>query len=180
MKGGDRWEGFHGVVKVRGKSRNVTRCPVSIRAKYVHTNIVAKDWKRLATFYETVFGCTPVPPERSLREPWLERGTGVAGAEIEGMHLRLPGWGDEGPTLEIFRYRPEGVCDGKAINRPGLAHLAFSVEDVEAARDAVLAAGGKSVGDLVSVEVAGVGELTFVYMTDPEGNVIELQRWSRP
>jgi predicted enzyme related to lactoylglutathione lyase len=30
--------------------------------RYVHTNIVAEDWRRLADFYAKVFGCTPVPP----------------------------------------------------------------------------------------------------------------------
>ena len=149
---------------------------MSINARYVHTNIVARDWKRLAAFYEGVFGCTPVPPERSIRAPWLEKMTGVAGAEIEGVHLRLPGWGDEGPTLEIFQYRPQGACEGKVINRSGFAHLAFAVEDVAAARDAVIAAGGNPVGELISAEVAGVGALTVIYVTDPEGNIIELQR----
>jgi predicted enzyme related to lactoylglutathione lyase len=33
-------------------------------AKYVHTNLIAKDWKRLSGFYETVFGCVAVAPER--------------------------------------------------------------------------------------------------------------------
>ena len=32
--------------------------------KYVHTNIVAHDWRALAGFYETVFECRPMPPER--------------------------------------------------------------------------------------------------------------------
>ena len=30
-----------------------------IPCKYVHTNIVARDWRRLAVFYQDVFGCTP-------------------------------------------------------------------------------------------------------------------------
>jgi hypothetical protein len=33
-------------------------------------------------------------------------------------------------------------------------------------------------GEIVSVEVAGAGWITFAYATDPEGNLIELQRWS--
>jgi catechol-2,3-dioxygenase len=27
------------------------------------------------------------------------------------------------------------------------------------------------------VPVAGAGTITFVYLTDPEGNILELQRW---
>jgi catechol 2,3-dioxygenase-like lactoylglutathione lyase family enzyme len=65
------------------------------------------------------------------------------------------------------------------IHRTGFGHLAFQVEDVESARQAVLAAGGGQYGDLVSVPVQGAGTVTFVYVTDPEGNIIELQRWDR-
>jgi hypothetical protein len=32
-------------------------------------------------------------------------------------------------------------------------------------------------GDVVSVEIAGAGRIIFAYVTDPEGNLIELQRW---
>ncbi len=152
---------------------------MSIQAKFVHTNIVARDWQKLADFYERVFGCQPVPPERNLSGQWLEDGTGVAGVDIRGMHLRLPGFGEQGPTLEIFQYKQQQERPPTAINRPGFAHIAFAVDDVDAARDAVLAAGGGVVGEIVSVDVPGAGTVTFVYLTDPEGNIIELQRWSR-
>jgi len=148
-----------------------------MRAKYKHTNIVAADWRKLADFYQRVLGCKPVPPERALTGEWIERGTGVPGAEVRGVHLRLPGYGDDGPTLEIFQYNSAEKRPETAINRPGLAHLAFEVDDVEAARDAVLAAGGGSVGDLVTAEIPGAGTIKMVYLTDPEGNIIELQKW---
>jgi len=149
-----------------------------MRARYRHTNIVAEDWRRLADFYERVLGCTPVPPERASSAEWVERSTGVPGAEVRGIHLRLGGFGDDGPTLEIFEYNRAQERPETAINRPGFAHLAFEVDDVEAARDEVLAAGGGCVGDLVTAEIAGAGTITFVYMTDPEGNIIELQNWA--
>ena len=152
---------------------------MTIQAKFVHTNIIAQDWRRLADFYQQVLGCTPVPPERNLSGQWLDDGTGVPGAEIRGMHLRLPGYGEQGPTLEIFQYNHQQERPATAINRPGFAHIAFAVDDVQAARDAVLAAGGGVVGEAVSVDVPGAGTVTFVYLTDPEGNIIELQHWSR-
>jgi predicted enzyme related to lactoylglutathione lyase len=151
---------------------------MSIRARFVHTNLIARDWRRLAQFYKQVFGCTPVPPARDLRGQWLEEGTGVSGAEITGLHLRLPGYGEDGPTLEIFQYNHESERPPTAVNRPGYAHIAFSVDDVEAARDAVLAAGGDVVGKVVSVDIPDAGIVTFTYVSDPEGNIVELQRWS--
>lgn len=149
-----------------------------IQAKYVHTNLVARDWRRLAAFYQEAFGCVPVPPERDLSGEWFDAATGISQAHVRGVHLRLPGYGDDGPTLEIFQYNRTADGSAPAVNRPGLAHLAFAVEDVEAAREAVLAAGGGSVGEVVSLNIPGAGRVTFVYMTDPEGNVIELQHWS--
>ena len=144
-------------------------------ARFAHVNLVARDWRRLARFYEEVFGCVPVPPQRQLSGPWLEEATGLSGAEIRGMHLRLPGC--DGPTLEIFQYVPEGDATGKALNRPGFAHIAFAVEDVARAREAVLAAGGGELGALTSRPIPGAGTVTFVYLTDPEGNALELQHW---
>lgn len=65
-----------------------------------------------------------------------------------------------------------------AVNRPGFCHIAFVVQDVPAAREAVLAAGGRPVGEVVTLTNALGKKLTWVYVTDPEGNILELQ--SRP
>ena len=150
-----------------------------MKATYKHTNIVAKNWKKLATFYETVFGCERVPPERHLSGDWLEKGTGVENAAFSGVHLRLPGWGEKGPTLEIYQYTANQPKLPTAANREGFAHLAFEVSDVRAAADSVLRHGGSRVGEIAMTEVEGVGGLTFVYLADPEGNVIELQAWKQ-
>jgi predicted enzyme related to lactoylglutathione lyase len=151
---------------------------MTLRARFAHTNLIAQDWRKLAEFYRQVFGCTPVPPERNLSGQWLQDATRVPNAQIRGAHLRLPGYGDAGPTLEIFQYNQLQARPETAINRPGFAHIAFVVDHVQAARDAVIAAGGHDLGKLVSVEIPDAGEITFVYVTDPEGNIIELQKWS--
>jgi predicted enzyme related to lactoylglutathione lyase len=154
-------------------------------ARFAHLNLVARDWRKLAAFYERVFGCLPVPPERDLRGPWLEKATGLADAHIRGMHLRLPGGGENGPTLEIFEYEPAGAgaspgpaAAASQVNRPGFGHIAFAVEDVGATREVVLAAGGGEVGPITTVPIPGAGTITFAYLRDPEGNVLELQRWA--
>jgi predicted enzyme related to lactoylglutathione lyase len=146
--------------------------------RFVHVNLIARDWRSLAGFYERVFGCTPIPPERELGGTWLEEATGIPGAEIHGVHMRLPGCGEGGPTLEIFQYSQEEEGAKAAPNCAGLAHIAFAVDDVRAAQRAVAAAGGGLVGKVVSTAIPGAGTITFAYVTDPEGNIIELQRWS--
>ncbi len=150
---------------------------MTVKVRFAHVNLIAGDWKELARFYERVFGCRPVPPERHLSGRWLEQATGLPGAELQGMHLRLPGHGEEGPTLEIFQYAQTLEALEPAVNRPGFGHIAFAVEDVAAARKAVLEAGGGELGAITTTTVPGAGRISFVYLTDPEGNILELQRW---
>lgn len=149
-----------------------------MKAKFVHTNLIANDWRRLTEFYQSVFDCHPIPPERDYAGPELERATGVPDASLQGIHLRLPGVGADGPTLEIFQYG-NNLSDGpRAANRPGFGHIAFEVDNVAAARSEVLAAGGSAVGDLVTLSTADGRHVTWCYVADPEGNMIELQSWS--
>jgi predicted enzyme related to lactoylglutathione lyase len=148
-----------------------------LSVRYVHTNIISEDWRALSKFYQEVFGCIPVPPERSQSGPWLEAGTGVKGAALAGVHLRLPGYGEHGPTLEIYQYSTMKEKPEPAANRKGLGHLAFAVDDVEATLRMIIAGGGRALGRVVTAPVPGAGQIRFVYASDPEGNIIELQRW---
>jgi catechol 2,3-dioxygenase-like lactoylglutathione lyase family enzyme len=119
-----------------------------------------------------------VPPERDYSGPELEAGTGLPGARLRGVHLRLPGLGADGPTLEVFQYSDLAGEVERAVNRPGFAHIAFSVADVRGARAEVLASGGSPVGDVVTLATATGARVTWCYVADPEGNIIELQAWS--
>lgn len=147
-------------------------------ARYVHTNLVARDWRRLARFYQDLFGCVPVPPERDLSGREMEAGTGVAAARLRGMHMRLPGGGPDGPTLEIFEYSEPASESPRVPHRPGFGHIAFAVDSVAEARTQVLAHGGSPVGDIVTVAVSATARVTWCYVRDPEGNIVELQAWS--
>ena len=151
--------------------------------RYVHTNIVSEDWQALATFYETVFACVPVPPVRDQAAPWLASATGVPNAALTGVHLRLPGFADgHAPTLEIYSYKHSEGRLPPVANRLGLGHLAFAVDradDVANTLQKVIDYGGQALGEVTQAEVSGVGKLTFVYAADPEGNVLELQHWTR-
>jgi len=147
-------------------------------ATYVHTNLIARDWRALAAFYHSVFGCVVVPPERDYSGPALEAGTGIPGSTLRGVHLRLPGHGSEGPTLEVFHYSRLAEGPAPAVNRPGFGHIAFAVPSVPDARAEVLAAGGGPVGEVVTLTTSAGTRVTWCYMTDPEGNIIELQSWA--
>ena len=149
-----------------------------MNAKYVHTNIIANDWKKLADFYTRAFGCVLVPPERDYSGEALDSGTGLINAHLRGVHLRLPGWGDDGPTVEIYSYDALDPRLQFAVNRPGFGHIAFEVDDVNAASKEVIAHGGRIVGEIITLTTKVGTKVTWCYMTDPEDNMIELQTWA--
>jgi catechol 2,3-dioxygenase-like lactoylglutathione lyase family enzyme len=147
--------------------------------RFVHTNIVAKDVSKLINFYKAVLHCESIKETRDLKGDWLNKFTNLKDAHITGEHLLLPGYDEKHPTLEIFAYDEIKDSIMAEINRPGIAHLAFEVDDIESVLSDVLAAGGSTVGEVVTVKYSDNLEAVFVYARDPEGNIIELQSWRK-
>lgn len=147
-------------------------------AKYTHTNINARNWKALSSFYQQVFGCVPEGPERDLYGNWFERVTGIPGVHVRGQHLAVPGYPPGGPTLEIFTYSiPEGES-ALPINGYGFAHIGFEVPDVAETFERFKAAGGRAYGEMVVEYYPSLDKtLTIQYSKDPEGNVVEILHW---
>ena len=156
------------------------------QVRFTHVNVIARDWRLLAKFYEQALGCTRVGagPERDLKGEWIQAATHLPPnlAHIKGAHLRLPGYPENsGPTLEVFQY-PEDASQAImpsafGVNVTGFRHIAFAVPDVRATLEKVLQYGGSSLGEVVDLVVEGVGPITFVYCRDPEGNILEIQKW---
>lgn len=145
--------------------------------RYIHTNIIARDVRKLINFYKNVFHCTSIGETRDLRGEWLDKMTGIPNSHIVGEHLCLPGYDKDHPTLEIFTYDSiDNSCS--AVNKAGFTHIAFEVDDVEATLELVLQNGGSQIGEVVKTEYADGRKAVFVYATDCEGNIIELQSWS--
>jgi predicted enzyme related to lactoylglutathione lyase len=134
----------------------------------LHVNINAKDWKKLASFYEKVFGCVQIPPEKHLSGEFAEELTGLKNVVIEGMTMEFPGNRD-GVQLEIFQYNQPDASGSGAINMTGFGHIAIQIEDIEETTKKLLAAGGSYVGNQVSRP-----NLLIHYVKDCEGNIIEL------
>jgi catechol 2,3-dioxygenase-like lactoylglutathione lyase family enzyme len=149
-----------------------------MRAHYLHTNLTVANLEKQVAFYCDVFGCTPVRAIQSLEGPWLDAITGIVGARLRYVHLRLPGHGAEGPELELNEYGNPMERPATSAARIGYGHLAFRVDDVEAALGEVVAAGGGRLGEVVTTPIPGRGVLTEVYAVDPEGNILELQRYA--
>jgi glyoxylase I family protein len=124
-----------------------------------------------------VFGCELVPPERDQQGAWLDDATGLTAAHLRGAHLRLPGHGAGGPTLEIYSYSDTRARAPAMANHTGYGHIAFEVRDVPGALQEVLDNGGGPLGKVSRTVVAGAGVLEVTYARDPEGNIVELQAW---
>lgn len=147
--------------------------------EFAHVNLISEDWKKLARFYIEVFNCEPVYPERNMKGEWIDDLTNIKNAKIRGIHLRLPG-SSEGPTLEIFEYEQKTGRDKMPeINIPGFAHIAFHADNVEEILNKLIENGGEKYGELVTTIIDGVGKLKVIYTRDPEGNIIEIQNWSK-
>jgi predicted enzyme related to lactoylglutathione lyase len=56
------------------------------------------------------------------------------------------------------------------------ASLLTLLDDIATVRAAIVAAGGSITGDVVTT-TAGTRQVSWCYVTDPEGNGIELQTW---
>ena len=147
--------------------------------KFTHINIVCKSCEVLAKFYQDVFECTPLSQPKEMVGSWINKGTGVKNARVKSLHLKLPGLDKSAPTIEISEYNPSEDKQNSLSNRIGFGHIAFCVDDVEATREKVLQSGGFNLGEISKHEFTGVGELTFIYMKDPEGNIVEIQKWKK-
>ena len=97
---------------------------------YTHTNINTPDWRKLSAFYEKVFDMKLVPPLRDLNGEWYHRATGMDNARVTGCHMLLPGYGENGPTIEFFTWDYPDGTPANRINGGGMGHLAFAVENV--------------------------------------------------
>jgi predicted enzyme related to lactoylglutathione lyase len=147
--------------------------------KFVHTNIIARNWQKLAQFYIDVFDCQPVYPERDLKGEWMDKLTNIKEVHVKGIHLRLPGY-ENGPTLEIFSYNKADLRENHPfVNAQGFGHIAFLVDDVDAVLQKVLENGGAKYGELVEKQIDGLGLIQVIYAKDPEGNIIEIQNWKK-
>ena len=139
--------------------------------RFDQVKILTRDLEPLLRFYQEALGCELVVPPL-VTENAVSRGVGVPDATVTLSTMRLPGRGDRGPVLEL--YSVEGEVPDDWDFRPGNGQLAFQVDDLEAAIGKVLAAGGSQLGEVVEWQGPSGATARFVYLRDPEGNIVDL------
>lgn len=143
--------------------------------RFDQVKILARDPEGLADFYKQALGCVTVVPLQDIEDDAVARAAGVPDADLKLMILRLPGRGEHGPVLEL--YSVSGKRPSEWPYQPGQSQLAFEVDDLELAMGRVGGAGGNKLGDVVEWEAPSGATARFVYMRDPEGNIIDL--WTK-
>jgi len=134
-----------------------------------HTGFVVTELDRPVAFFTELLGfelLSRAPREDAL----IERMTTVARPDVEIVHLQGPGH-----RVELVRY---GTDAGRSTRRPrvfddGSAHLAFDVDDVEAAVRAAEPYGFAVTGEVITIDGGPNKGRKVVYMESPDGLLIE-------
>ncbi len=147
--------------------------------RYGHTNLNARDWKKLSKFYQDVFECKSLGKFRDNKGEWFERLTGLKGARAVGEHIALPGYPEgQAPTIEVFSYDIPGDNPPPPFNGFGYCHICFEVDDVDAVLERFLKAGGTVPGEgIVRYYPERGGTNILIYGRDIEGNAVEMKKW---
>lgn len=136
-------------------------------ARLAHVGLATTMIDQLTDFYAEVLG---PPVVRAAFEP-REQFDHIAA--LEGVSLRWSSWLTDGDfCLEIWQYEtpaPRADRVTQTFAEPGWSHVAFAVDDIEAERDRLVAAGATFDQPVVR---GGLGALTFGH--DPQGTLLEL------
>lgn len=142
-----------------------------------HVNLVVNDLDRMIAFYRDSLGLE-VTKHVTISGEWIDKVVALQDVKAEVVYLAFPA----GPNLELIKYHaPPGATpdDLDQPNTHGLRHLAFRVDDIDAAYARLSAAGVHLSSDVQRVPDAQVTysdgiRKRLVYFHDPEGNLLEL------
>jgi catechol 2,3-dioxygenase-like lactoylglutathione lyase family enzyme len=143
---------------------------VSVR-RLSHHGLCVSDLPRALAFYRDGLGFAEVSRLR-FDDAGTRTLLGLPGAVLEAVYLRR-----DGTTLELLHFPQPGTHLAHApgprpMNRVGLTHLSFLVDDLDAAL-AKLRALGAAVLEQTRLDGGGRGP-NAIFVTDPDGTRIEL------
>jgi catechol 2,3-dioxygenase-like lactoylglutathione lyase family enzyme len=145
----------------------VTVEPMTVQ-RMDHVGIVVDDLAAATAFFAEL-GLEP-QGDGQVEGGWVDRVVGLEGIRVEFAMLEIPaGQG----RLELIKFHapPSQDGDGHApANTRGIRHIAFIVDDIDAAVASVQGRGGELVG-----EVERYGNIfRLCYVRGPEGIIVEL------
>ena len=135
-----------------------------------HTSFTVSNLERSIAFYRDCFGFEVT--SKAPREPRLtERLMGVPGADIEIAYVRAPGH-----SLELIEYRAPASrkkVEARSCDT-GAFHIAFNVDDLDAALAACRTHGALPLGERITVDAGPNTGRSTCFVRDPDGVLIEL------
>jgi catechol 2,3-dioxygenase-like lactoylglutathione lyase family enzyme len=137
-----------------------------------HVGITVKDLDASIRFYHDVLGLAfSNEPSPWFRGEDLERGVGVPGAALRQVSL-LAGT----TTVELLEYEtpPSDTAEPLRSNNLGASHIAFLVENIDAAKADLEAEGVSFFSDVNIVDDGVLAGWRWVYFEDPDGYPLEL------
>jgi catechol 2,3-dioxygenase-like lactoylglutathione lyase family enzyme len=108
--------------------------------------------------------------EGAVEGGWVDRIVALEGVRAEIAMLQTP---DGNARLELVKFHAPSTQRGNPdapANTPGIRHVAFAVEDVDAVLARLLARGAELVGELVRYE----DSYLLCYVRGPNGIIVEL------
>ncbi len=133
-----------------------------------HIGIVVEDLAAATAFF-TALGLE-LEGEASVEGGLVDRINGLEGVQADVVILRTP---DDSSKLELAKYRSpayEGDDRPAPPNAPGIRHILFVVDDIQASLAGLRAHGGELVGELVNYEDI----YWLCYVRGPAGIIVEL------
>ena len=133
-----------------------------------HIGIVVDDLAAATAFF-TALGLE-VEGEASVEGGSVDRLNGLQGVRADIVILRTP---DGNAKVELAKYRAPSYDgdDGAApANAPGIRHILFVVDDIQASVTGLRAQGGELVGELENYE----NSYWLCYVRGPAGIIVEL------
>ena len=133
-----------------------------------HIGIVVDDLAAATAFFVEV-GLT-LQGQWSVEGDWADRVVGLEGIRVDAAMLETP---DGHGRLELARFHAPSGPDGDLhapANAPGLRHLAFAVDDIDAVVAGLRARDVELVGEVENYEDI----YRLCYVRGPEGIIVEL------
>jgi catechol 2,3-dioxygenase-like lactoylglutathione lyase family enzyme len=133
-----------------------------------HVGIVVDDLAAAKAFFLELG--LEVQGEGQAEGDWVDRVVGLDGIQVEFAMMETP---DGHSRLELIKFHaPSGPGgDGHApANTPGIRHLTFAVDDIDAVVARLQARGAELVGDVENYQDI----YRLCYVRGPEGIIIEL------
>ncbi|MCW3004690.1 MAG: glyoxalase [Conexibacter sp.] len=134
-----------------------------------HIGIVVDDLAAAIAFF-TALGLE-VDGQTSVEGGLVDRINGLECVRSDIVMLRTPD--DNASKVELAKYRSpsyEGEDGPAPANAPGIRHILFVVDDIEASLAGLRAHGGELVGELVNYE----NSYRLCYVRGPAGIIVEL------